>query len=109
MQQSWEDVLRTSLVHDKHNLFMIRLCAAVDMFVPVKSFRISLSDKPWISAKIKALILDRQRCLHMFGKDSASLKRLVMQSNDPQLSSRPLLGRTDRFNDFITLKFQHVI
>ena len=75
VQQSWEDVLGTSLVHDKYNLFINKLGTAVDTFLPVKSFRISLSDKPWISAKIKALILDRQRCLHKFGKDSARFKK----------------------------------
>ena len=47
----------------------------MDTFLPVKSFRISLSDKPWISVKFKALILDRQRCLHKFGKDSARFKK----------------------------------
>ena len=74
-QQSWEDVLSTSLVHDQYNLFINKLATTVDTILPVKSFRISLSDKAWISAKIKALILDRQQCLHKFGKDSARLKK----------------------------------
>ena len=44
-------------------------------FFQLSHFCISLSDKPWISAKIKALILDRQRSLHKFGKDSARFKK----------------------------------
>ena len=84
VQQSWEDVLSTSLVHDKYNLFMNRPGAAVDTFLPVKSFRISSSDKPWISAKIEAHILDRQS----LGRTLQGLKRLEMQSNESASSVR---------------------
>ena len=76
VQQSWEELLSGSLIRDKYNLFMKKLGAAVDKFLPVKSFRICLSDKPWISTTIKALIFDRQQCLHKFGKDSARFKKV---------------------------------
>ena len=49
-------------------------------------------------------------------RTSSPLNRIIpspnpsQQTYDPRNSRpRPLLGRTNRFNDFITLKFQHVI
>ena len=76
VNQSWEEVLSARLVSDKYNLFMDKLSAAVEKFLPVRSFRTHLSDKPWISTKIKALVLKRQRCLHKFGKDSDRFKEI---------------------------------
>ena len=57
-------------------------------------------------------------CVKFIGKarTSCPLNRIILspipsqQTYDLRNSRpRPLLGRTNRFNDFITLKFQHVI
>ena len=87
-QQSWEDVLSTCLVHEKYNLFMNKLGAAVDTFLPVKSFRISLTDKPWISAKSNPLFSIVNDVCTSLGRTLQGLKRLVMQSNESASSVR---------------------
>ena len=40
------------------------LCNAINIYVPAKSVKIHPTDKPWMSAEIKSLILERQRACH---------------------------------------------
>lgn len=51
--QSWDDVLNASLVCDKYDLFTKELGTAVGEFLPIRKVNICLSNKPWISSKIK--------------------------------------------------------
>ena len=40
------------------------LCNAINIYFPAKSVKIHPTDKPWMSAEIKSLILERQRACH---------------------------------------------
>ena len=40
------------------------LCNAINIYFPAKSVKIHPTDKPWMSAEIKSLILERQRAYH---------------------------------------------
>ena len=40
------------------------LCNAINIYFPDKSVKIHPTDKPWMSAEIKSLILERQRAYH---------------------------------------------
>ena len=73
-QQSWDDVISTTLVNEKFDIFINTLKDAVDKFLPIeKNLCIYASDKPWITGKIKSLIAKRQKLLK-FGKDSPAYK-----------------------------------
>ena len=72
-----------------------------------------------VTAGLQSLCARRNdACVKFIGKAriSSPLNRIIpspilsQQTYDLHNSRpRPLLGRTNRFNDFITLKFQHVI
>ena len=72
-----------------------------------------------VTAGLQSLCARRNdACVKFIGKAriSSPLNRIIpspilsQQTYDLRNSRpRPLLGRTNRFNDFITLKFQHVI
>ena len=49
--------------------------SAVDLFSPIKSFRLHSTDKPWISTRIKVAIKKRQKYLADCGKDSFLFKK----------------------------------
>ena len=44
--------------------FSDELCNAINIYFPAKSVKIHPTDKPWMSAEIKSLILERQRAYH---------------------------------------------
>ena len=69
--ESWDDVISTTLVFEKFDIFIDTLKDAVDKFLPIE--KTYASDKPWITGKIKSLIAKRQKRLK-FGKDSQTYK-----------------------------------
>ena len=72
-QQSWDDVISTTLVNEKFDIFINTLKDVVDKFLPIKETYVYATDKPWITRKIKSLIAKRQKRLK-FGKDSPAYK-----------------------------------
>ena len=59
---------------EKFDLFYRIMSEAVNRFLPLKSFRVHYSDKPWISPKIQFLFVRRQNALNRFGKNSHAFK-----------------------------------
>ena len=51
------------------------LCNAINIYFPAKSVKIHPTDKPWMSAEIKSLILERQRAYHSGSNDRWRLLR----------------------------------
>ena len=72
-QQSWDDVISTTLVNEKFDIFINTLKDVVDKFLPIEKTYVYATDKPWITGKIKSLIAKRQKRLK-FGKDSPAYK-----------------------------------
>ena len=82
-QQGWQTVYNESLVNDKLTVFTNILSAAVDTYLPFCKIKVCSSDRPWITTKIKSLIRNRQKALHVNGKDSEIYKayRNAVQTN----------------------------
>ena len=51
------------------------LCNAISIYFPAKSIKLHPTDKPWMSAEIKSLILERQRAYHSGSNDRWRLLR----------------------------------
>ena len=51
------------------------LCNAINIYFPAKSVKLHPTDKPWMSAEIKSLILERQRAYHSGSNDRWRLLR----------------------------------
>ena len=51
------------------------LCNAINIYFPAKSIKLHPTDKPWMSAEIKSLILERQRAYHSGFNDRWRLLR----------------------------------
>ena len=88
VQHSWEDVLSTSLVHDKYNLFMNRLGAAVDTFLQLSHFAFPCRINLGSLQKSKPLFSIVNDVCTSLGRTLQGLKRLVMQSNESASSVR---------------------
>ena len=73
MQQSWDDVISTTLVNEKFDIFINTLKDAVDKFLPIEKTYVYASDKPWITGKIKSLTAKHQKLVKV-GKDSPAYK-----------------------------------
>ena len=71
---SWDEVFSLDRCEKKFDLFYRIMSDAVNRFLPLKSFRVHSSDKPWISPKIKFLVARRQHVLNRFGKNSHAFK-----------------------------------
>ena len=55
------------------------LCNAINIYFPAKSVKLHPTDKPWMSAEIKSLILERQRAYHSGSNDRWRLLRNKMR------------------------------
>ena len=73
---SWDEVLSIEDCKEKFDLLSCILMKAVNRLLPLKSFWVHATDKPWITQKIKSLVAHRQRALAKYGKDSPSFKLL---------------------------------
>ena len=62
-------------VDDLTRSFSHDLCNAINIYFPAKSVKIHPTDKPWMSAKIKSLILERQRTYHSGSNEKLRLLR----------------------------------
>ena len=51
------------------------LCNAINIYFPAKSVQLHPTDKPWMSAEIKSLILEQQRAYHSGSNDRWRLLR----------------------------------
>ena len=63
------------LVDDLTTSFSDDLCKAINIYFPAKSVKIHPTDKPWMSAEIKLLILERQRAFHSGSNEKWRLLR----------------------------------
>ena len=73
-QQNWQTVYDESLVNDKLTVLTNIMSAAVDTYLPFRKIKVCLSDKPWITTKIKSPTHNRQKALHVNGKDTEVYK-----------------------------------
>ena len=53
---------------------LVLILDAIEKYFPLKRFRTHESDRPWISPKMKGLIIRRRKSLTKFGKHSANFK-----------------------------------
>ena len=58
--KDWTSMYTQSCVERKCDLFYSELNSAIDLYFPSKSVKIHVSDKPWITTRVKALIKQRQ-------------------------------------------------
>ena len=81
-QQNWQTAYDESLVNDKLTVFT-NILSVADTYLPFRKIKVCSCDKPWITTKIKPLIRNRQKALHVNGKDSEVYKayRNAMQTN----------------------------
>lgn len=75
-QYDWSDVLSLIHVQEKYDLFNSTLTEAVNYCRPLQPTKCCSSDKPWITHKLKSLILNPQKTLVVCGKDSQHYKEL---------------------------------
>lgn len=75
-EQNWSEVTTMKNCEDKYAEFYKILRDAIDKFLPVISTKLTSSDKPWITTKLKQLINRRQKAFFKYGKDSPSYKQL---------------------------------
>ena len=62
-------------VDDLTTSFSDDFCNAINIYFPAKSVKIHPTDKPWMSAEIKSLILERQRAYHSGSNEKWRLLR----------------------------------
>ena len=74
MQHDWGNLFNLRSVKDKFDLFSTTMSEAMDWFFPLQRTKCCTSDKPWMTSKLKALILRRQKSLVLHGKDSTTFK-----------------------------------
>ena len=72
----WSDVLSLTHVQEKYDLFNSILTEGVNPYLPLQRTKCCSSDKPWITHKLKSLIINRQNALVVYGKDSQDYKEL---------------------------------
>ena len=53
------------------NVFSKAVCTGLDILMPEKQFRICAADAPWMTQRVKALILKRQKAFTMHGPKSS--------------------------------------
>ena len=75
-QYDWSDVLSLIHVQEKYDLFNSTLTEAVNYCRHLQPTKCCSSDKPWITHKLKSLILNPQKTLVVCGKDSQHYKEL---------------------------------
>ena len=75
-RQDWSEILSTVNVSEKFDKFHTTLSSAVIYFLPYKRVKVSGSDKPWITANLKMLIIKRQKALRVYGNNSDLFKHL---------------------------------
>ncbi|XP_048579007.1 uncharacterized protein LOC116611253 [Nematostella vectensis] len=73
---NWSYVLDAPTADAKCRLLYSVLQNAVDIYFPAKSIKVCLTDKPWVSSRLKGLVTKRQRALRIHGKDSPIFKRI---------------------------------
>ncbi|XP_048590589.1 uncharacterized protein LOC125573834 [Nematostella vectensis] len=71
---SWDEVYCLDNCKEKFELFYQILSDAINQFLPLKTFRVHSTDKPWISTKTKSFVARRQHALVRYGKDSPAFK-----------------------------------
>ena len=67
---SWDEVFLNNTCTGKFSSFYNIITSAIDKFLPVKSCRVSDSDRPWLTHHVKSLIEKRQKRLSQHGKNS---------------------------------------
>ena len=72
----WSSILNISEVQAKFDFLHSCLMKAVDTFFHPGKFKISATDKPWITTSLKLLIAQRQKALANWGKTSDNYKQL---------------------------------
>ena len=65
-----------SRVSEKFDLFSQTLLNAIDSYLSLRRLKMCSSDKPWVSNKLRRLIMHRQKALKSLGKDSPLYKEL---------------------------------
>ena len=71
----WGNLINLRSVRDKLDLFSTTMSEAmVDWFFPLQRTKCCTSEKPWITSKLKTLILRRQKSFVLHGKDSPTFK-----------------------------------
>ena len=64
IQQSWNEIYTLGSLNKKVELFQKILMVKFNSVFPIKEYKVSSDDKPWISKEIK--MLDRQKCREFY-------------------------------------------
>ena len=72
----WSIIKQIPSVQEKVDLLYSCLTFAVNLFLPLRKVKVSLTDKPWISVGLKLLIAKGQKALVIHGKSSQVYKAL---------------------------------
>ena len=75
-EKDWISVHSAPTCRTKYKIFMKNLQEAIDIMLPWKTVRVHISDRPWITKKLKTLIRERQLAFHRHGRDSNCYKLL---------------------------------
>ena len=59
--QDWHEILDTNGIQDKVDMFYNMLDEAINECFPVKKSKLHVNNKPWLTDRIKNLILERQK------------------------------------------------
>ncbi|CAH1270933.1 Hypp4516 [Branchiostoma lanceolatum] len=57
----WEEVFSAARVNDKCSAFYATLLGAVNRYFPIKTVRLHIQDKPWVTPQLKTMIKERQK------------------------------------------------
>ena len=62
--QDWSANLPNPSANELASAFTLRVSQAIDDFFPLRNVKLHHSDKPWMTASLKNLIMERQRAFH---------------------------------------------
>ena len=71
-QNDWQSVLDTPSCEEKYNLQMSELTSAVNIFLPARTIKKHLTDRPWVTSKLKSWIRKQQAAIFYHGIGSFS-------------------------------------
>ena len=73
---NWKALYKLDNCEEKYDLFLMLISNAIEKQFPLKKCKLSSTDKPWVTSRLKALISKRQAAFHKYGKLSIQYKSL---------------------------------
>ena len=98
---NWNALYKLDNCEEKYDLFLTLVSNAIEKHFPLKRCRLSNTDKPWVTSRLKALISKRQTAFHKYGKLSIQYKsfRIKVKSEISKSKSIYYHNRVKRLKD----------